>query len=317
MQRIALSDITSRYQKAASKTQVAATNRSPPTLPTEIWEHVIDCLQESLTVNVFVCSPIRLSKELISRRRQTLLACCLTHRLWLVRSRRHLYHTVLLHDKQRRSVSRFAAAMRANRDNGRFVQEISLHCEMDDGSMSVFAVALPPYLPNLKRVYLVWSNVHHGAMDARFFYALTRFTSVRVLEVSRGVQFPALSQYYDFIRAFSKHISRLSLEINTSTRLYQDGHLINIRGPTIAVSDLRLVLDGDMFSQVRRWFKTNITSLDLEIKRPYRESNFCDVKVFINSCGKSLERLKLVFTLCGEAFGAQMHSTGALCFHVT
>ncbi|TCD69464.1 hypothetical protein EIP91_007590 [Steccherinum ochraceum] len=290
-------------------------------LPTEIWESIIDILDILLSVDIFrQIIHSRRHQALLKERRRSLRACCLVHPSWLPRSRLHLYRTVLLQIQagQRSSnLRRFVTSIQSNPFNGHLVLEISVQCYLDDGSFSLFPVHIPCLLPNLWRLHFVWQNVHDDGVHPTFWTGLSQFSSVRFLQLSSGVQLPTYGQYYHFMKALSPHVT--SIEFDAEDEVLpldrREGVVAFSRLPKISVPQLRLTVNtASLLPMYLAWFHPAISSLDITLPWEPEDSDFRSLLNFVAACGSQLQNLALSRFTANDANIDLVRSIGLLDF---
>lgn len=143
-------------------------------VPLEVCERVINAVSLlKVTDNLTIAN-----QEL---RRNTLLACALTCRAWLFRSRYHLHRDVKMFDKHQ--LERFVGVLRDTPDIQTFVCTLSTGSRPQRGKIEEWLHLIPLYLAIvLRNLYtLRIHNCDWRALHPSFFMAIKHFTAVTSL----------------------------------------------------------------------------------------------------------------------------------------
>lgn len=182
---------------------------SPPArLPAEVCERIVD----------FIASGNRDTRHVVKSerapRREALLACALTARGWLHRTRYHLYNTITLYNPD--ELSRFVALLKKFPVVASYVQVLNaFYIRRGDYQTHTIPIYLSTLLPSLREVTFVDSTW----LCARpiFFVMASKFFSVTSLCL-QGIRFATSRDCTKFIMSFSQlsslRVSDITCKIN-------------------------------------------------------------------------------------------------------
>lgn len=188
----------------------------PTTLSTEIWEHIIDILSQTLGWD---------------GRKQALFACGLTCRSWYPRSCLHLYSSVYLRTLK---IKAFITSVTLNPSNGCLVRHLDLQGTYGklehQTDLILVSVLLLDRLPNL--IHISFHNINFAVLHSLFFDHLRRFRNVRYITCNYATasslhrvaqlvrSFPSLERFVSY-RWLQEDSKRLSATPFTNSRLYR------------------------------------------------------------------------------------------------
>lgn len=187
----------SRHRPTSAPPSIRCNLVRPLRLPTEVYEHMIDFLDPYWVED-----------------RHALLACCLTSRAWLHRSRCRLFLSVQFSEPAQ--LSHFSKAIIAQPCLSDGVQKLTI--ELDQGNplstpsrlFLTFPYMLARRVKNLKCLLIQWGRAPPFLHS--FPMALSEFESITRLELNR-VQFPSLIAFGRLVCALRSLSDLICLEV--------------------------------------------------------------------------------------------------------